>query len=198
MSAMNAPSWLTLKRFNDGLSIVILLFAVYIFMLPLWPKVSWWAEHSAPVISTPVKRSVSVNKDTIPSEDRLVIPSIAMDEPINAGPTLRELRKGVWLRPNGSTPGRESNTVMVGHRFTYTDPRGVFYFLDKVKVGDQIVVDWKQHAYEYRVKSIAEVTPESAGVEAPSKDSRLTLYTCTPLWNLKHRLVVTAELVRTI
>lgn len=184
--------WLTLKRFNDGLSIVILLLAFYIFLLPVLPQAQWWVRHSAPLISRPVQQKVS-KPAAVPADDRLVVPALGMDEHIYGGQSIYALHFGVWIRPNGSTPDKGGNTVMVGHRFTYTNPRGVFYYLDKLKPGDQIAVYWQKKAYIYEVHDISEVLPSDAAVEAPTSDNRLTLYTCTPLWSLKDRLVVVAE-----
>ena len=37
------------------------------------------------------------------------------------------------------------------------------------------------------------VTPNQTAIQAPTNDNRLTLYTCTPLWTARNRLVVIAE-----
>lgn len=187
---------LTLKRFNDGLSLVILLLAVYIFFLPFIPQLAWWAQHSLPIVSKPVATAVAVHKLPTPQDDRLVIPAMDLNVSIIEGQTEAALNKGgVWRRPNASTPDKGGNTVLAGHRFSYSAPRGPFYFLDKVKPGDQIIVYWHGKAYIYAAKTSAEVPPSDGAVEAPTADDRLTLYTCTPLWSLKDRLVVVAERV---
>jgi sortase (surface protein transpeptidase) len=36
------------------------------------------------------------------------------------------------------------------------------------------------------------VSAADASIEVPTTDTRLTLYTCTPLWNPQNRLVVIA------
>jgi sortase A len=82
---------------------------------------------------------------------------------------------------------------LVGHRFTYAGA-AVFYNLDKVKSGDQIIVYWHGKAYEYKVFNISQVSPNKASVEAPTNESILTLYTCTPLLTAKDRLVIQAVL----
>ncbi len=190
---------ITLRRVNDGLSVLVLLSAVYIFMLPVVPQVSWWAHHSAPVISRATRHEIATIPEVapvIPKDNRLVIPAIGLDEHLYQGQSVYTVNKGVWIRPNASTPDKGSNTVLVGHRFTYTSPRGVFYYLDKIQPGDTLTVYWYGHAYVYQALSFRVVTPYDTTVEAPTADSRLTLYTCTPLWSLKDRLVLTAKLVR--
>ena len=47
--------------------------------------------------------------------------------------------------------------------------------------------------YRYKVESSRTVPDTAIQVEAPTKDARLTLYTCTPLWNPVNRLVVVAK-----
>src|SRR4051794_10337354 len=117
MAVMTAPSWLTLKRINDGLSVVVLLLAMFIFLLPILPAVAWWFKHSAPGIPSPTHSQVQKSDLALPKDERLIIPSLGMNEKINTGPTIHELHFGVWLRPNGSTPDKGGNTVMAGHRF---------------------------------------------------------------------------------
>ena len=120
-----------------------------------------------------------------------------LDQPVLEGPISKQysiLDKGIWRWPNGSTPDKGGNTVLIGHRFTYTNPQGVFYFLNKVSLGGEIGIFWNNHEYLYRVVSISEVSPTDTAIENDTQDSRLTLFTCTPLWLPKNRLVVVAEL----
>lgn len=104
------------------------------------------------------------------------------------------LDKGIWRYPKGSTPDKGGNTVLIGHRFTYTNPRGVFYYLNKVAIGDEIGVFWNSKEYLYKVTTITVVDPHNTSIEDATSDARLTLFTCTPLWLPKDRLVVVAEL----
>lgn len=191
----------SLRIFNNALTLVILGIATYIIAVPFLPQVTWWLRNDAPVRLVPA-RSVSLDQASSSSpedtshmkEDSLIIPSLAMRERIHEG-TVRELRSGIWRLPHTSTPDTGSNTVLVGHRFTYAG-QAVFYHLDKMKVGDRIGVRWQGKLYEYKVFNIRVVSPDEVSIEENTKDSRLTLYTCTPLWSATHRLVVQATLVR--
>jgi len=187
---------MSLRIINNVLSVAIIVLALYIFFLPVLPEFGWWFKHSAPLVSQPVHHTLPHRlARQIPTGNRLVVPSIDLDQPIYEGRSVTTVNKGIWLRPTASTPDHGSNTVMVGHRLTYTQPRGVFYYLDKINIGDPIEVDWHGTAYIYTVKLIEAVTPQDTTVEAPSSDSQLTLYTCTPLWSLKDRLVIVAQKV---
>lgn len=191
-----------LSRVNTVLLIAILAINGYIIALPLVPKVAFWLQHSnkkhiaqlEAKIHSPSPAHPSPNQ---PADNRLIVPSMAFDQPINDGKTTATLRKGLWRRPNGSTPDKGGNTILVGHRLTYSNPKGTLYNLDKVHVGDNIGVWWNGKHYLYTVMQTRVVKADEIGIEDPTKDARLTIYTCTPLWFPKDRLVVVAQLEKT-
>jgi LPXTG-site transpeptidase (sortase) family protein len=189
---------LNLRQFNNGLSVVVLILSAYIFLMPVMPAASWWAQHQAPLISKPATaKTPPPQAPNTPPDHTLVIPSLAMQETIHEGRNEATLSKGVWKLPTSSTPEKGSNTVMAGHRYTYSGS-GVFYHLDKVKTGDLIYIYWGDKRYTYDVNKVEEVPPTEVSVEAPTQDSIVTVYTCTPLWSFKDRLVIQAKLVETI
>jgi len=186
-----------LTRVNTLLLVAILLVNGYIVILPVIPKfVFWLQEHNTQHIKQ-LKQSVAspIAANTArPAENRLIVPSMAFDQQIFEGPSMATLRKGLWHRPGTSTPDKDSNTVIVGHRLTYSNPKGTLYNLDKVHTGDDIAVWWKGKRYRYTVTETKVVTPDQTSVEAPTERPQLTIFTCTPLWLPKDRLVVIASL----
>ncbi|MET0779428.1 MAG: class D sortase [Candidatus Saccharimonadales bacterium] len=190
-----------LSRVNTLLLITIIGVNAYVMALPVMPAVVFWykAHHSntAAQLSQQLHPLNTKTKTAAPApagEDRIVIPAMQLEQPIYEGKDARTLNKGLWLRPATSTPDKGGNTVIAGHRFTYTNPRGTLYFLDKVHPGDEIGVFWHGKKYLYRVAATTIVPPSATQVESATNTSQLTLYTCTPLWNPKDRLVVTAIL----
>ena len=187
----------SLRQFNDILTIIVALLAIYLMLSPFLPALSFWVDkHNG----TPGKLTQQVAKTAahhvpFPKDERLVIPSMALDEHVNTGPTEADLLKGVWHRPLTSTPDKGGNTVIIGHRFMYSNT-AVFYNLDKVKDGDSITIYWGGKQYTYQVDSVFVVSPTQVEIENNTPDSRLTLYTCTPLWTSKQRLVVQAKLTK--
>jgi sortase A len=157
-------------------------------LLPFVPALSWWVRHQAPIISKPATVHLT---EKIPDDNELVIPTIGMQEVAHEGANKWTLHYGVWHIPHTGNPETGGNTVLAGHRFTYHDP-AVFYHLDKVKVGDPIVMYWNHKKYSYKVRDILTVPPTAVEVAAPTKDPLLTIYTCTPLWSSKYRLVIQA------
>jgi sortase A len=188
-----------LRRFNNFLSVIAIILSLYIIIFPVWPQFTyWWRSHfghkpALVVANTPSNKSDNKPPEVIPKDNTLVIPRLSMQETIFDGPTAATLNKGVWRRPQTSTPDRGSNTVLVGHRFTYTDPEAVFYHLDKVQTGDDIIVYWQQKKYVYKVDKILIVPPTDIEIENPTNEPLLTVYTCTPLWTAKNRLIIQAK-----
>jgi sortase A len=186
---------LTLRLVNHILSGVVVLLALYIIFAPLLPQLSWWVGHDSPVKGLVAAKSVAIQptQSEQPQADNLIIPRLDFQETIHGG-DIGALNKGIWRIPHASTPDKGGNTVLVGHRFTYGGP-AVFYHLDKLEKHDRIGVWWQGQLYEYEVFNIMVVPPETVSVEANTEEARLTLYTCTPLWSAKDRLVIQARLV---
>lgn len=142
---------------------------------------------------------------------RLVIDEIDLDIPVREVGTKTvsqggETRK-VWADlPNAggfhnssAYPGSVGNTVINGHR----DILGsVFRHLDRVAVGDEIMLYVGEVAYPYEITEILVVPETFASAEQRAEnlrligympEERLTLVTCTPVGLATHRLLVIAR-----
>lgn len=187
---------ITLRLFNNCLSIVVGILAVYIVVVPFLSEVTWWVKHDSPIktVVTPKPSPAAVPApQQVVAGDKLFIPRLDMATPIYGG-GKGSLSKGVWRVPHTSTPDKGGNTVLVGHRFRYKDPTGaIFYHLDKIQKDDPITVHWQGKVYEYRVTDIQVVPNTQLSVEDNTKEPQLTIYTCTPLWSVTHRLVIIAK-----
>jgi len=188
-----------LARVNTLLLTAIILVNGYVIVLPFIPNIIFWAQkqdgHHQQQLEDRIHKQPGTGANSPKSQgQQLTIPSMGLDEAVHEGSTARTLRQGLWHRPHTSTPDKGGNTVIVGHRLTYTDPRGTLYHLDKVKVGDDIGLTWRGKQYIYTVTTTKVVSATEISVEAPTDEARLTVYTCTPLWLPKDRLVVVAEL----
>ena len=191
---------------NIGLASIQFVLALYLIASPFIPNLTlWWQQRSGEIAGAQYGGSlVSVDSDTSktapftpPATNRLVIPSMNLDEEISEGSTIRAAREHPWRRPLSSTPEYGGNTVIVGHRWTYGTVRDVFYHMDKMQVGDRFAVYWKQVEYTYEVSEIKIVPPSEVSIEAQTDEPTLTLYTCTPLWTSKSRLVVISHVIGT-
>ncbi len=186
----------TLRQINWLLAALIILINLYVIAVPFFSALQFWIdEQTNKNVEAQLNEEVTTKNPKTYAANTIIIPRLRMTEKIYEGPDISAANKGVWRRPNSSTPPKDSNTVLAGHRFMYNNPRGVFYHLDKIKIGDELAVFWKQKRYVYKVDSIATVPATESDVESPTDDAVLTLYTCTPLWSAKDRLVVRAKLI---
>lgn len=136
----------------------------------------------APLILT---RSIDVRALPAPEEkdNRIVIPKIGVNIPYGEG--AASLDKGAeWRWPDRGNPERGGNFIIAAHRFSIqptplgTIEKSPFYNIDKLVVGDKIVVDYNGTRYGYEVTKIFEVKPTQIEIEAPSEEPKLTLYSC--------------------
>lgn len=197
MIKLGWPKDSSLRKINRGLLVCCIAVNSYVLLAPLWPNVTY-------AVETKVTKPVKVDTDSQSSLtgidktiNRLIIPKLQVEEPIREGVDERTLDQGIWRRPHTSTPEQGSNTVLVGHRFTYHN-QPPFYHLDKLAIGDSIVVVYGQKIYVYHVSGTQVVSPNEASIEALSHEPKLTLYTCTPLWSAAQRLVYTASLEKVL
>jgi LPXTG-site transpeptidase (sortase) family protein len=184
-----------LSRINTLLVVMIVLVNLFVLVTPLWPAFLYTKAKNSPKAQAITQQVTQPAPSDIPADAQtLLVPSMVLEADIHEGPGMKTLNHGLWRLPHTSTPDKGSNTVIVAHRFTYTNPRGTFYHLDKVRTGESIAVLWHGKKYTYNVVETKRVPATEMSVEAPTDTPTLTLYTCTPLWNPKDRLVVRAEL----
>ncbi|MDB5176304.1 MAG: putative sortase family protein [Candidatus Saccharibacteria bacterium] len=187
-----------LRQFNHLLTGIVILLAVYILVAPFLPRAALYAARATDkkhgyAYQNRVRPQPSSTAKPVPSDNRLVIPSLELNQPISESKSISVLNNGgTWRRPKTSTPDKGGNTVIIGHRYTYKG-LSTFYNLDQLKYDDVIIIYWQGKEHDYRVRENKVVPPSTVSIEAPSDDPRLTLYTCTPLWNAKSRLVIVAE-----
>lgn len=190
-----------LRTANNVLFGLIVIINLYIIAAPAWPQLTYWWDshhtHRRAELTQLIHKSATAAKPPAPQPNSLIIPAMMLNQPTLEGPEsnwFNLLYKGIWRWPASSTPDKGGNTVFLAHRFSYTGPHGAFYYLDKVKPGDEIGVVWNNKTYTYKVVSSTEVPPTDTAIENNTPDARLTLFTCTPLWHPVDRLVVVAEL----
>lgn len=185
-----------LRRFNNLLTIIVISVGMYLIIMPFLPQISFWFKQKTGKINNDIVYSEDNKPGSkpIPQDNRLVIPQMGLDATVNEGKYASTLKAGLWRRPHTSTPDKGGNTVIVGHRFTYKDP-AIFYHLDKLKEGDEFALFWQGKEYKYKVSSIKTVEPTQTEIEDNSIEPILTLYTCTPMWTSKYRLIITSNLI---
>jgi sortase A len=182
-----------LSRVNTLLLISIILVNGLTIVMPFVPSLLFTVEARGGEKQKSLEQRVAQPVTHTSQSNRLIMPDALFDQPVFDGPDARTLNKGVWHRPHSSTPDKKGNTVFAAHRFTYRNPQGAFYNLDKLKPGARIGLLWNNTMYRYTVWEVKVVGPDATYIEAPTKEPQLTLYTCTPLTLPKDRLVVIAK-----
>jgi sortase A len=110
------------------------------------------------------------------------------------------LANGVAHNPQTSLPWSQSaqrNVYLAGHRMGYrgTWSRMIFYNLDKLKRGDEVLLkDRAGTSYRYRVSEVFVVDPTPSWVMGQVRGrDMVTLQTCTPYPTFEKRLIVRAD-----
>lgn len=135
--------------------------------------------------------------DRFDVKDRLIISKAKINMPVFLGASEKVLNKGGWLFPTTSRPELGGNSVVFGHRYKYLPPiSNTMYNLDKVEIGDELILVWHGKEYKYKVFETKIVEPADLSVIQPTSDNRLTIITCTPLYTTKQRLVVVGSLIQ--
>ena len=188
------------SRLNDALTVLVILLGFYLVITPLWPQIYFWFKKE-PSLNSYLYSEDNTNNNSTDNKtedelngNKLVIPQMKLMADINEGSGINTLSKGAWRRPNTSSPDKGGNTVIVGHRFVYSST-AIFYHLDKLKINDEFIASWDGKIYKYRVRETKVVTPDKIQIESNTEEPILTLYTCTPMWTSRDRLVVISDLV---
>jgi len=160
--------------------VAVILFAsgLYLLVLVLTPNV--------PVLY-PIEK-IDIAALPGPKEDRIYIPKIGVNVELLTG-GAEVLDQGAWHRyPERGDPVEGGNFIVSAHRFSLgvtpgkTRQKSPFYHINKLEVGDQIIVDSAGKRYGYEITKHTEVKPDQVEIEAPladNEDPHMTLYTCT-------------------
>jgi len=123
---------------------------------------------------------------------RMRIDRIERDFVIVNGTDPAPLRKGPGIYNEVPFPGAPGTTAIAGHRTTYGAP---FRKIDKIKRGDEIVVEMPYGTFTYEVEKTQIVKPTALEVIRRVSYDRLVLSACHPLYSAAKRYIVFARLV---
>ncbi|MEK7061224.1 MAG: sortase [Patescibacteria group bacterium] len=114
-----------------------------------------------------------------------------------------DLSENLIQYPGTALPGKKGNSVIFGHSVLpiFYDPKkyiSIFSTLPTLKIGDDILINYDNVSFKYRVESMFEVYPTDIQVlQQDNSDSFLTLVTCVPPGDPRkpRRLIVRARIV---
>lgn len=118
-------------------------------------------------------------------------------DPYNKTAYQKVLKKGVAHAKGSSVPGRGGQIYLFAHStdslINVSRFNAVFYKLKDLIAGDEIIVYYAHHKYEYRVSEVRVVEPDDLSwLEQKGGKERLLLQTCYPPGTTRKRLVVLA------
>lgn len=175
-----------------SLSVIALVGGLYTLTLVFSPMV-------APLVA---RKPIDVK--TLPApvvkDNRIIIPKIGVD--IHYAPGEAALNAGAqWRHPERGNPDRGGNFIVAAHRLSVqatpwaTVTKSPFYDIDKLAIGDKIIIDYIGTRYAYNIDSIFNVKPDQVEIEAPSETPKLTLYSCDLTGAATGRVVVVGSLM---
>jgi sortase A len=136
----------------------------------------------------------------------LYIPRLKSDvwqTPLLENVSDRALTLGVGHYASTAQPGQPGNFAIAGHRATFGEP---FARIERLKVGDEIIVQTETQWHVYRLIADRIVQPDENWVlarapeipELAGAQSIITVTTCEPRFNSTERWVWFGELVETL
>ncbi len=124
---------------------------------------------------------------------RIKIPSIDADYVVVEGTEEADLERGPGHYPDTALPGQRRTVAIAGHRTTYGAP---FNQIDKIEIGDTIVLEMPYGMFTYDVTATRIVDPDQVGIVRDVGHDRLVLTSCHPLYSAAQRYAVFADLKR--
>jgi LPXTG-site transpeptidase (sortase) family protein len=186
------------------LGMILLLFAAY----EVWGKTAAVNAHQDDLNSQLAEEwgapapaaspSAGPKTDVLPPPDgkaiaRMYIPRIGKQWIVVQGVTPGDIRFAPGHYPSSAMPGQIGNFSVAGHRTP-----AIFWDLDQIHNGDDIVVETKDTWYVYKTRQTEIVSPHAVQVVAPvpnqpgrkPTEQMITLTTCNPKFNNYQRLII--------
>ena len=158
------------------IALLLVIVGAYVLLLVLTPNIPFLYSSQPLDVKAMGTPKVGVNK--------IMIPGIGVDIPYGTNGQA-SLDSGAWWRyPERGDPVKGGNFIIAAHRFSIqltphdTAIKSPFYHLDKLKVGDPIIVDFSGKRYGYKISKAYTVKPTQTEIEAQTDKPKMTLYSC--------------------
>ncbi len=194
------------------LGVVMLLFVTYQL---------WWTNIRAHQQANGAANNLQKKWDENGGDDRdpgtfspgqgfaiIYIPKLDVKAPIAEGIDKHKVLDRGMVGHYGKSPlktampwDKKGNFALAGHRNTHGEP---FRYINRLKPGDEIVVETQSRYYTYAMKSILpQTSPSNTGVIKPvppgsgfTEPGRyITLTTCTPEFTSTYRMILWGKMV---
>ncbi|MBQ8997031.1 class E sortase [Candidatus Saccharibacteria bacterium] len=187
-----------------GVSVMLVILFLQYNRLIFAPIAAYVSPGEAPAgeISA-VDPTVTLTK--VSAENKLIIPKLNVDVPINFGVQLDDvmssMNNGVThYRIAGASayPGEIGNFVITGHSagdiYSSNPYKFIFSGLERLEEGDILYVHYNSVRYTYKMVGREVIEPtEVAKLIIETDKPMMTLVTCYPLGTSRYRLLIRAE-----
>lgn len=130
---------------------------------------------------------------------RMRIPKIGVNVIVVEGVTLERLAYGPGHYPSTANFGETGTAGVAGHRTGWGAP---FFNLDRLRPGDQVVVETSEATFTYRMTTSRVVSPGQSevleGNPSSTAPTQLVLTTCTPKFTARDRLIIFLDLAQEV
>jgi sortase A len=135
-----------------------------------------------------VRPTVTLSEKNAPV--RITIPSVGINLPIYKATIVNHVWPttdvGASYLTTSPIPGNTGNSIIYGHNWV-----SLFGPLVNSKVGDKVIITYPDNKKKtFVIEYTSEVSPDTSTILAPSTDKRITLYTCTGLFDSKRFVAV--------
>lgn len=184
------------SKFVDIITKIMIAGGLAIIVWVLWPFAGPSAQNPIPPANPPAAENIQPHKPPIAVgvPVRLQIPAISVDAAVQPVGLTGEGAMGVpdnlsdvsWYQ-KGVKPGEAGQAVIAGHTSSRGWVPAVFDDLDKLRVGDQIIVVdelGNRISFAVRESRIYDAEANPAEIYAGSSQPHLNLITCTGRFNV--------------
>lgn len=145
-------------------------------------------------IITPVSTDFGLVIEKINANAK-IIPNV---DPSNEKEYLDALSKGIAHAKGTHFPGEKGNIYLFSHStdapWNFVRYNAIFYLLNKLEIGDRVILFYKGRRYDYIVFDKTVVSPTETSYLTNHYDEEiLTLQTCDPPGTTINRLIVRAK-----
>ena len=153
--------------------------------------------HETPTLLSfnnyPYENALKLDSVNGMSPSRISVPSLNISLPIYKS----EIVNNVWQTTDLGTsyltssplPGNQGNSIIYAHNWI-----SLFGRLQNAKVGETVIITYPNKSKKtFVIAYTSVVSPDESSILSPSKDKRITLYTCTGFFD-SHRFVAVAIL----
>ena len=164
------------------LALVLIVGGLYTLLTAFMPALQ--SQLIDPENNTTTKLLAATPEEKI-TENRLYIPKIDINLPYATGDASVMEHGAWWRKPHNGNPRDGGNFILSAHRFIMgltpeqTLRKSPFYPIDKLKLGDEIIIDYDGKRHTYVISQLFDVKPDAVHIEDRTEQPRLTLYSCT-------------------